>query len=64
MADIKVEDYLNDAAIVADTDLIDLTVDLGAGNFESKRLTFAVLKLILLGVRRFKILKWPKKIFF
>ncbi len=55
MADIKVEDYLNEAVDIADTDLFDLTVDLGGGNFDSQRLTFATLKLILLGVRRFRV---------
>lgn len=55
MADITVEDYLTGAVVIADTDLIDLTVDLGGGNFDSQRLQFAVLKLILLGVRRFKV---------
>lgn len=55
MANIKVEDYLNGAVVIADTDLFDLTVDLGGGNFDSKRLPMSVLKLILLGVRRFKV---------
>ena len=55
MSEIKVEDYLNGAVVISDTDLIDLTVDLGGGNFRSDRLPWAVLKLILLGVRRFKI---------
>lgn len=55
MADITVEDYLNGSANIADTDLFDLTVDLGGGNFDSQRLTFTVLKLIFLGVRRFKV---------
>ena len=57
MANIKVQDYPNAAAIIAGTDIFDLTVDLGAGAFESKRLTFAVLKAVLLGFRRFKISK-------
>ena len=57
MAEIKVEDYINSAADVQDTDLVDLTVDLGGGNFESKKLTFLVLKAVLLGARRFKISK-------
>lgn len=55
MALIKIEDYLNDASVISDTDLIDLTVDLGGGNFRSDKLPFAVLKLIFLGVRRFKV---------
>lgn len=55
MADITVEDYLNGSVVIADTDLIDLTVDLGGGNFDSQRLPFAVFKLALLGVRRFKV---------
>ncbi|MGR3179510.1 MAG: hypothetical protein ACUZ8E_15815 [Candidatus Anammoxibacter sp.] len=55
MAEIKVEDYLNGSVVIADTDLFDLTVDLGGGNFDSRRLPMAVLKLILLGVRRFKV---------
>lgn len=55
MAEIKVEDYLNGAVVIADTDLFDLTVDLGGGSFDSKRLPMAVFKLILLGVRRFKV---------
>ncbi len=55
MALIKVEDYLDGAVDIQDTDLIDLTVDLGGGNFRSDKLPFAVLKLVLLGVRRFKV---------
>ena len=55
MADVKVQDYPNSAVVIQDTDLFDLTVDLGAGAFESKRLTFAILRGILLGFRRFKI---------
>lgn len=57
MADVKVQDYPNSAAVIADTDLFDLTVDLGAGAFESQSLSFAVLRAILLGFRRFKISK-------
>ena len=54
-AEIKVEDYLNEALVIDDSDIIDLTVNLGGGNFDSKRLTFLTLKAILLGARRFKI---------
>ena len=57
MALIKVEDYLNASVGIADTDLIDLTVDVGAGSFESKKLSFLILKSVLLGARRFKISK-------
>ena len=55
MAEIKVEDYINDAAIINDADLFDLTVSIGGGNFRSDKLSMAVLKLILLGVRRFEV---------
>lgn len=57
MAEIKVEDYLNGAVDIGDTDLFDLTVDLGGGNFRSDKLPMAVLKLIFLGIRRFKVSK-------
>lgn len=53
--EIAVEDYLNDASIIGDTDLFDLTINIGGGNFRSDKLSFAVLKLIFLGVRRFKV---------
>lgn len=55
MPEIKVEDYLNGVVAIQDTDLIDLTVDQGAGSFDSQKLPFAVFKLALLGVRRFKV---------
>ena len=57
MAEIKVEDYLNGAVEIQDTALFDLTIDLGGGNFRSDSLPFVVLKLILLGIRRFKVSK-------
>lgn len=55
MAEIKVEDYPNEAIVIADTDLIDLSVDSGGGAFESQLLTFATLRAVLLGFRRFKV---------
>ncbi len=55
MADIKVEDYPNEALTLQDTDLLGPSVDVGGGAFESKRLTFATLKAVLLGIRRFKV---------
>lgn len=57
MAEIKVEDYANEALDLQDTDLLGPSIDVGGGAFESKRLTFATLKAVLLGTRRFKISK-------
>lgn len=57
MADIKVEDYPNEALALQDTDLLGPSVDVGGGSFESQRLTYATLKAVLLGIRRFKVSK-------
>lgn len=57
MADIKVEDYPNEALTLQDTDLLGPSIDVGGGSFESQKLTFATLKAVLLGVRRFKVSK-------
>ncbi len=55
MVDKAVEDYPVEALLVQDTDFFDLTVDIGAGNFESQKLSGLTLKAVLLGIRRFKV---------
>ena len=57
MADIKIEDYLNEALSLKDTDLLGPSIDVGGGVFESQRLSYATLKSELLGIRRFKVSK-------
>ena len=43
MAEIKVEEYVDEALAIALTDLLDLTVDIGGGNFESQKLPYSTL---------------------
>ncbi len=54
MVDKAVEDYPL-AITFKDTDLFDLSSDIGGGNFTSEGLSGAILKAVILGVRRFKI---------
>lgn len=44
MANEKISQYVNEVVTLADTDLFDVSDDLGGGSFESKRLTWANLR--------------------
>jgi len=44
MANEKTSEYVNSVSEFADTDLLDVSKDIGGGNFESQKMTAAILR--------------------